>query len=117
MGQRKKMAIADRAKQFMPFAAVTGLTSALASKERESRKVAKAEISDEVMQDIDRKIRALQINDIVVARYYRKGGYLTAAGPVKNIDAESKTICIGETEIHMDELADISSETDLQEKR
>ena len=37
MGKRPqtKMSIEDRAKQFMPFAAVSGLNEALAKKERE----------------------------------------------------------------------------------
>ena len=51
---RHKMPIEDRAKQFMPFAALRGLPDALAAKEKVT--APQVELSEETAEEPDRKI-------------------------------------------------------------
>ena len=51
---KHKMPIEDRAKQFMPFAALKGLPDALAAKEKIT--VPKVELSEEMAEESGRKI-------------------------------------------------------------
>ena len=51
---RTKMSIENRAKQFMPFAALKGLPDALAAKEKIV--VEKIELSSDMEEELDRKI-------------------------------------------------------------
>ncbi|MCI2061709.1 MAG: YolD-like family protein [Eubacteriaceae bacterium] len=114
MGGRSKMPAAERAKQFMPFAAVTGLTAALEAREREMGMSAKIELSEEAAQQLDRKVRSVRNGDTVTARYYCRGEYLTAAGKVMKTD--SGVIFIGDIEIPVSELIDIdSANTELED--
>lgn len=46
---RAKMPVAERAKQFMPFAAVKGLNEALSKKENELSLVQKAELLEDMV--------------------------------------------------------------------
>ena len=51
---KHKMPIEDRAKQFMPFAALKGLPEALAAKEKTT--VPKIELSEETAEETDQTI-------------------------------------------------------------
>ena len=52
---RPRMAAADRAKQFLPFAALKGLPEALAKKERVA--VPKIVLSEDMAEELDQKIQ------------------------------------------------------------
>ena len=54
---KHKMPVEDRAKQFMPFAALKGLPDALAARERII--VPKTELSEEMAQELDASERLL----------------------------------------------------------
>ena len=51
MGNRPKMSPADRAKQFMPFAALKGYEEALREKEREIEERMRNELVEEYHED------------------------------------------------------------------
>lgn len=51
---KNKMPIADRAKQFMPFAALKGLPEALSAKEKIT--VPQIELDPEMADELDRKM-------------------------------------------------------------
>ena len=51
MGNRPKMSPADRAKQFMPFAALKGYEEALREKEREMEERMKNDLGEEYYED------------------------------------------------------------------
>lgn len=63
MVNRSKMSRADRAKQFMPFAALKGYHEALRRKEKVV--VPTAEVSEEYAEVLDRKPRQVKKNDIM----------------------------------------------------
>ena len=65
-----KMSKEDRAKQFMPFAALKGHQEALRKKEKIV--VEKMELSDEYKEELDRKLRQVRKNPIFDSLRKRK---------------------------------------------
>ena len=77
---RVKMSREDRAKQFMPFAALKGYPDALRRKEKIV--VERQELSDEYKEELDYQLRQIRKNDMVTVVYYCKGEYLKVTGMV-----------------------------------
>ncbi|MFQ6826419.1 MAG: YolD-like family protein [Faecalimonas sp.] len=74
MEHRGRMNREDRAKQFMPFAALKGYPEALRKKEKIV--VPKIELPEEYQEELDRKLRQIKKNDVVTAVFFFKGEYL-----------------------------------------
>lgn len=108
MGNRPKMSREDRAKQFMPFAALKGYPEALRKKEKII--VPKAEVSEEYAEALDRKLRRVKKNDIITVVYFHEGEYLKKTGMVSRIDETARVIKIVNTKILFDDIYDISFE-------
>lgn len=102
---QNKMPIADRAKQFMPFSALKGLSEALASKERII--VPKVELSEEMAEELDRKMHQLERGKIVTVTYFHKDEYLKITGMVARIDETSRLLQIVNTKINFDDILDV----------
>lgn len=102
---RRRMSVQDRAKQFMPFAALKGLPEALAAKEKIV--VPKIEMSPEMEEELDRKLRLLKRGEIAAVTYFRQGEYLKTTGKVARIDATCRLLQIVETKIAFDDIMDI----------
>lgn len=94
---RTKMTIEERAKQFMPFAALKGLPEALAAKERIV--VPQAELSEDMADELDRRLRMLHVGSIVTVTHYRDGAYIKNTGMVAKIDENAGFIQIVQTKI------------------
>ncbi len=101
-----KMSISDRAKQFMPFAALKGLPEALAAKEHIN--VPKKDLSPEMADELDRKMHLLSKGQIATVIYFHKGEYLKITGMVARIDTTCRLLQIVNTKIPFDDLLDIS---------
>lgn len=106
MGNRVKMSREDRAKQFMPFAALKGYPEALRQKEKIV--VPKAEISEEYAEILDRKLRKIKKNDIITVIYFSNGEYLKKTGMVSRIDETSRILKIVNTKILFNDIYDIA---------
>lgn len=106
-----RMSREDRAKQFMPFAALKGYPEALRKKERII--VPKMELSEEYQEELDRKLRQVQKNDMITAVYYCKGEYLELTGMVSRIDVTARVLRIVNTKIRFEDLYDILFSADL----
>lgn len=98
----------DRAKQFMPFAALKGYPDALRKKEKIV--VPKLEFSEEYQEELDRKLRQVKKNDIVTVVYYCKDEYLKLTGMVSRIDDTARILKIVNTKIAFEDLYDIVKE-------
>ncbi|MCM1055363.1 MAG: YolD-like family protein [Bacteroides sp.] len=111
MGKKTKnrMPISERAKQFSPFAAVTGLEAALERKERELAKIEKTELSEEDADKLNKALSELKKGDKISVRYYRGGEYLTAEGTVTVLDKINKILRIEETTISFNDLYKIAA--------
>lgn len=106
MGKKPKnrMPISERAKQFSPFAAVTGLERALEKMERELAKIEKIELSEESADKLNRVLSELKKGDRINAEYYCDGEYLRTEGSVTLFDKINRILRIGETSIEFDDL-------------
>ena len=71
---RTKMSIENRAKQFMPFAALKGLPDALAAKEKIV--VEKIELSSDMEEELNRKMHGLCKGMIATVVYFENYEYL-----------------------------------------
>ena len=72
--ERVKMSREERAKQFLPFAALKGYPAALRRKEKII--VPKVEFSEDYQEQLDGKLRQIRVQDVVTAVYFREGEYL-----------------------------------------
>ena len=101
------MPAAMRAKQFMPFKALTGLDEALA--EREKMIVPKKELSEYMIEELNRKLCSLEKGQIVTIVYYGmyEQNYKQLTGPVEKIDTYWKSVQLGNVQIHFSEIAEI----------
>lgn len=100
-----KMSREERAKQFMPFAALKGYPDALRKKEKIV--VPKMELSEEYQEELDHKLRKVQKNDMVTVVYFCKNEYLKLTGMVSRIDESSRILKIVNTRIAFEDLYDI----------
>lgn len=96
----------ERAKQFMPFAALKGYPEALRKKEKVV--VSKIELSPEYQEELDLKLRQVQKNDIITVVYFCKDEYLQLTGMVSRIDVTARVLKIVNTKISFEDIYDIS---------
>ena len=102
MAERQKMSIESRAKQFMPFAALKGLEQALAKKEKIV--VEKIELSDDMKEELDRRIHNICKGMIVTVIYYENEEYLKTIGMVARIDTDNRVLQVVENKINFENI-------------
>ena len=83
----------SRAKQFMPFDALKGVREAVGEKEQII--VPERDLSEEKKEELDWKLRQIQIRDIVTVEYFMGREYVQVTGMVTRIDDVSRTLEIG----------------------
>ena len=101
---RPQMTREERAKQFMPFAALKGYPAALRKKEKIV--VPKAELSEEQAGLLDRKLRCVEKNDMVSVIYFFREEYLM----VSRMDQTARILKVVNTRIPFDDIYDIAVE-------
>lgn len=99
------MPISDRAKQFMPFAALKGLPEALAAKEKIV--VPKIELSPEMAEELDMKMHLLKRGKMAEVVYFSKDEYIKISGMVAKIDESGRILQIVDTKIPFDDILNI----------
>ncbi|MCR5144289.1 MAG: YolD-like family protein [Lachnospiraceae bacterium] len=100
-----KMTVQDRAKQFMPFAALKGYDEALRAKEKIV--VDKVTLSPEKLDEIDTTMHQIKIGMVISVIYYFENQYIKKTGMVAKIDATSRFIQIVDTKIYFDDIYDV----------
>lgn len=98
----------DRAKQFMPFAALKGYEEALRKKEK--LVVPKTEITEEYAEVLDRRLRQIRKNDIITVIFFHRNEYLKLTGMVARIDETSKLLQVVNVRIPFEDILDIRAE-------
>lgn len=106
--RRPKMSPADRAKQFMPFAALKGYEEALRRKEKII--VEKVELSEEMKDELDRQFKLIGQNDIITVVYYAEEEYLKITGMVARIDVDARYLKVVNTKIAFENIYSIEQE-------
>ena len=104
---RAKMPPSQRAKQFAPFDALSGLGAALERKRRELERTERPILPEERCADLNDALCALQADDRVSVRYYRRGAQHTIRGAVTHIDGTAHALIIDRTRIAFADLLDI----------
>ena len=110
---RGRMPTEERAKQFMPFAALKGYPEALRKKEKIV--VPKIELSEDSAQVLDRKLRQVHKNDMITVVYFCKDEYLKQTGMVSRIDTTARVLKVVNTRIGFDDILDVEGEKILTE--
>lgn len=98
----------NRAKQFIPFDALKGFREALA--ERERIIVPKVELTEDKLEQLDRKIANLQLGDMVTVVYYERDEYLKITGMLSRIDYSAKVIKVVNKTIDIADIREIETE-------
>ena len=99
------MPVSERAKQFMPFAAVKGLEEALAAKEK--IKVPKRELSEDMTKKLDETLKKLERGQLVTVIYYREAEYLQLTGLVAKLDVYHGYLQIVTTKIRFEDMFEL----------
>lgn len=102
---KTKMPIAQRAKQFMPFAALNGLEEALA--EKENLPVSRIALSDEMAEELNEKLSKIQKGMILSVIYYGDEEYIQENGTVLSIDVIMKRMRLNDACILFSDIYDI----------
>ena len=97
--------MSDRAKQFMPFAALKGFYDLI--RERERVIVPKHELTDDKAAELSEIIKLVEKGKMIKVIYYSDGEYVSAEGIVTKIDLELRKLTIVKTEIDLDDIWDI----------
>ena len=102
---RQKMPVAERAKQFMPFAALKGLPEALTQAERAHTARTKKEFSEEMAADLNRSLLSLNLGSQATICYYKAGHEQQITGSVTKLDATFRYLLMdGSLQIAFDDL-------------
>jgi len=109
MARKVKIKMENRAKQFVPFAALKGYDEALRAKEKIV--VEKIELSEEKKAELDYKIQQIQKNDMVTVVYFLKDEYIKLEGMVSRIDIDARVLKIVNTKIPFDDIYDLLGES------
>ena len=95
----------DRAKIFMPFDAIAGFREGLelACKKYNSKK----SISEEMENELNKKLQVLKKGDKVKITYYYNMDYNEIIGNIKNIDIVNKTLLLDSSKIKFDDILNV----------
>lgn len=104
---RAKMDRAERAKQFMPFAALDGLERTM--HERNLPVDDRVCLGEDAQIELDRRLHMLCPGREVCVVYYANRQYVALSGTVSKIDLHSRSMLIGETWIALDDLLDVQA--------
>ena len=96
---------ADRARQFMPFAALTGYYEVI--KQREKIIEPRKELSEDEAEMLSDKLNKVQKGMLITLTYYKEDCYEILTGLVSNIDSIYRTITIVKTKIAIDDVVDV----------
>lgn len=93
----------DRARQFMPFAALRGYYDLVHEKEHIEQP--RRHLTEEEARSLDDTVAQLVRGDVVACDYYRDGAYRRSTGVVSQIDLIYRTLWIVREAIPFDEIA------------
>lgn len=98
----------NRAKQFVPFAALKGYEEALRAKEKIV--VEKIELSEEKKEELDYKLQQIQKNDMITVVYFCKDEYIKLEGMVSRLDIDARVLKIVNTKIPFEDIYELTGD-------
>lgn len=94
---KHRMSRLQRAKQFMPFAALKGFETLLAAVVRP--KEARVELSEDQIEELNKVLQTVRCEDWVRVVYYDKHKYTELIGPVDVINKRLQILTVQDVEI------------------
>lgn len=116
---RPKMDLSNRAKIFAPFDALRGFNFAVMATEAEKALLPKVELSDDLQQELNRKLAQLRIGETVTVCYFVRerqigdlelGYYHNATGQMQGIDEYSGALILADYFIPIADIRDLQVE-------
>ncbi len=95
----------ERAKQFLPFNALSGLQQEL--RRREIQYVEKKELSEEKRDELEEKLRNLSVGEYVIVTYYNNGKYNRLRGRMIYLNPLKRTLNVSKIEIPLKDIYNI----------
>lgn len=95
----------ERAKQFMPFAALHGFEEII--REKETVPIVKRELTAEETKTLDEIVSKLKKGNLVQVEYYSSDRYVTIEGIITVLDLVLKKLRIVKTEISFENIRSI----------
>ena len=96
------MAKSDRAKQFMPFAALKGYYELI--REKEKVIVPRRELAEDSAAELSENISRVKKGSMIKLVYYHNGEYIKAHGLVSEIDFTFRRLKLVKTDINFDDI-------------
>lgn len=101
----------ERARQFLPFNALTGYYQMILERQRVSE--SKKELSEDETEALSEKLKSLRRNDLVSVTYYDKDAYITKTGMITDIDFTFQTLTVVKTKIAFQDIFDVETRKDF----
>lgn len=98
--------MSERARQFIPFAALRGYYDLISEQERV--KEPKRILSDEESAVLSEKLKCIRKGGMLKVVYYNVDAYETMEGFVSTVDFTFRTLSIIKTKISFDDILDVS---------
>ena len=98
----------DRARQFMPFAALKGYYDLV--REQERVREPRREMTQEHAEELSAKVAGLARGTLVTATYYDADHYERVTGLVARVEPELRTLQVVKTRIGFDDLWDVEEQ-------
>lgn len=99
----------DRAKQFLPFAALKGFDELIAEKQRIV--VPKKQLMPDWQENLDFKLQQLKVGDIIAITHYNNGEYILTEGVLSVLNKQEKYLQIVKTKILLENIIEINGQT------
>lgn len=114
--KRKKMPVADRAKIFMPFSALTGLDDLIAEKQKITTE--RVILSEERKMELDQLLEQCIREDVTVQFFVKDekasqeqekevGTYERLQGTLQKVDFVSKTLTVEDVIVHLEDIIEM----------
>lgn len=105
---RSKMSRADRAKQFMPFSALSGYGKVI--DELNALREPRITLGEDAALELDARLRALRPGSRAAIRYHNGRVYETVIDRVQELDMINRLIILGELRINFDDIIEADAE-------
>ena len=104
----EKMSNLERARQFMPFAALRGFEELIRQQTRE--KTPRRELSEYEAARLSKRMTRVEKGSMIRVTYYETDAYVTLEGMVSEIDFTLRFLRVVKTRINFDDVWDIQAE-------
>ena len=104
--------MSDRARQFMPFAALKGYYEMI--DERKRIKMPKKLLGEDAAQELSDALSSMERGDMVRIVYYDMDSYVTVRGVVSEIDFVMRTVTVVKKRICFDDISE-AEKTEIRE--